>query len=99
MVFANSVAGKSNTRAVLSAMPQCTVCTESSHHGLINFCVGKRFRLAVVPPTTGKHCQIAGDDLFDINAEPIFSSDLPGMVGYHGHGHQSLLELRDRLAI
>src|SRR5208337_245768 len=86
VVFADGVGDEGYTGAVLLAMPPCAVRTYTLSKSLIDFGVGERLGLAVVPAKTGKRGQVTGEVLLKVDAEAVFARDVPGMIGDVGRG-------------
>src|SRR4029077_12966040 len=84
---------------VLLAMPPVTVRSQSSSEGLIHLRICEGFGLAVVPAETSERRQVRGEALLQVYPEPVFASDVPGMVGDFRNRREASFKLGDRLTI
>src|SRR5258708_28252366 len=99
MVFADCIADESDAGTVLLSMPPSAACTEASGESLIDFGIGEGFGLAIVPAEAAECGQVAREILLDVNAETIFSRDVPGMIRDFWNGRETGFEVGNGFAI
>ena len=88
MVLGDSVGDDGDAGAILAAMPPCAVRAQACGKSLIDFGVGERLGLAVVPSETGEGGQVAREILFNVDAKPVLARDVPGVIRDVGHGNR-----------
>ncbi len=93
MIFLNAVRHEGNAGAILLAVPQCAIHSDTLVECRINLGVSKRLGLSVVPSPAGEGRDIGRETLFQIDAEAIFACDVPWVVGNLRHR----LRLRRRM--
>jgi hypothetical protein len=81
VIFFDGITHEGNAGAILVSVPPCTVCSQPLGEGLLNLGVGEGFRFAIVPSETAEGCEIVREILLKVDAEAVFSGDMPGMGG------------------
>src|SRR5208282_1169512 len=99
MVFTNCVSNKRNPCPVLLAMPPSAVGSQPSGKSLIDFRVGERFGLAVVPAKAAEGGQMPREVLLQVHTESVFAGDVPGMSGDFWNGGEACFEVGNGLTI
>src|ERR1700688_3737009 len=62
-------------------MPPCAIRSHSLREGLLDLGVGEGFRFAIVPSETAEGCEIVREVLLPVDAEAVFTGDMPRMGG------------------
>src|SRR5215469_2061833 len=99
MIFADAIGDYGQACAVEAPMPQPAFGAQASCKSLIDFCVGKRLGLSVIPPKTAERREIAREILLQVDAKTVFARDVPRMVRNVRPGNKSPLELGYRVSI
>src|SRR5580658_3432055 len=93
MIFLNPVRNKGNTSPILLAMPERAIHANPLVESGIDFGVGKRLSLSIVPPPPGIGRHIASKILLQVDAKSIFARDVPRMIRDFRSRYQPLFKL------
>jgi hypothetical protein len=80
VIALDSVRDKCHSGAIVFAIPAIAVETEAELDRLINFRIGVRLGLAIVPAETHVGAHPGIELLFEVESEPILTRDLQGMI-------------------